>query len=428
MGVRGKVRAAGKYWLPVFPFALALVFAVAPSVAYAEEKADNVCVSCHMELDGVLKQVALDWQESAHGKAGVYCQECHGGNPYDISLAMEPSQGFKKKPSPGEIPQFCSKCHSDPVRMRSHNLKSDQFEKFRYSVHGRKLLEAKDNDAPSCVSCHGKHDIRKVDDPLSPVNRKNVVKTCASCHSDVKMMSKKGLPHNQYELYKGSVHGKAYFEKGDAGVPTCFNCHSNHGIQKPQTLGVRFVCADCHVEQADAYKKSRHWQAAQDTGKPLCINCHSNHDIQKPRLSKFTASGELNCLQCHQKNSIQMETGNALYESLSKAQNSLSNATYALRGIEEWSGSGFQTSGMKDKLGRAQKIYKEMKVGAHSLDAKASATQAQTVAALSKEVNEEIGRMLVELRNRKLGLIATWIVAVFFTSILWKRSKYCKRD
>jgi hypothetical protein len=259
------------------------------------------------------------------------------------------------------------------------------------------------------------------------VNRKTIVKTCASCQADQKVMSKRNLPHNQYELYKGSVHGRLY-EKGDTGVPTCFNCHSNHGIDKPQTLAVRFVCANCHVEQADAYKKSKHWQAAQETGKPLCINCHSNHGIQKPALSKYTDEGELNCLHCHKKNSIQMDAGKALYVALGKASDSIINATYSLKGMEEWSGSGFEISGLKDKLVRSRKIYKEMAVAAHLLDAKAIESQSETVVALNKEVVAEINRMLRELRDRKIGLIATWIVAIIFTLILWKRSKYCKRD
>ncbi|MBI5179051.1 MAG: cytochrome c3 family protein [Nitrospinae bacterium] len=408
---------------------LIVIIAVAffSPAAFADD-AENVCVSCHMELDDVLKQVAVDWQESAHAKAGIQCQHCHGGNPYDVALAMESSQGFKKKPAPNEIPALCSKCHSDPVRMRAYNLRSDQYDLFRFSVHGRKLLEQKDAEAPSCVSCHGKHDIRKVDDPQAKVNRKNIVKTCASCHANKELMDKRKLPHNQLELYTSSVHGKAYFEKGDLGVPTCFNCHGNHGIEKPQTLATRFVCANCHVEEADAFKKSRHWAAAQEGGKPLCVHCHSNHGIERATLDKFTGQGQLDCVSCHKDSANIMTVAQGLNESMSKAKGALSSAEFALKGMEEWSGSGFETSGLKEKVAKAQKIYKEMQVGAHALDGKAIDDQSAAVVALSNDVMGDVNKMLTELRKRKLGLIATWVVAFAFCTILWKRSQYCRRD
>lgn len=424
---KGGARAA--VWGGGIKILLSLFFALLPvSPASAEDAPENMCISCHLAQEGILKQVALDWQNSAHALAGIMCQDCHGGNPNDASLAMEPSQGFKKKPEKDKIPQFCARCHSDSVRMRSHNLRTDQFEKYSGSVHGKKLIEGKDLEAPSCVSCHGQHEIRKVDDPLSSVNRKNIVNTCAKCHTDKKIMDKRHIPVNQYELYKGSLHGRRYFERGDTAVPTCINCHSNHGIQKPQQMSVRFVCAECHVQQADAYKKSGHWRAAQDGGKPLCVHCHSNHGIEKPTPEKFRAAGALNCQGCHGPNTIQMDAAARMFEALTTSRADLDLARYSLMGMEAWSGSGFETSRQKGAIARADKIYKEMVNSVHAMDVKSIQDGAADIKKTGQAVVADIDGMLFEIRKRKVGLIATWIVAGIFSVVIWRRAKYCKRD
>lgn len=411
------------------PLLLSLMFVLAfPCHARAEDAPENVCISCHLEMEGPLKQVALDWQKSAHATAKVMCQDCHGGNATDPALSMEPSEGFRKKPAPDKIPQFCSRCHSDAGRMRAHNLRTDQFDKYARSVHGKKLMEGKDAESPSCISCHGQHEIRKVDDPLSSVNRKNIVNTCAKCHADKKVMDKRNIPVNQYELYKGSVHGKPYFDRGDTATPTCINCHGNHGIDKPQQMSVRFVCAECHIQQAESYKKSGHWRAAQEGGKPLCIHCHGNHGIEKPTAEKLRAAGTLNCLGCHRPNTLQMGAATLMYDAINGSRNNLETARYALRGMEEWSGSGFETSKQKGELARADKIFKEMLVNAHAMDVKAIQEGAESIAKMNKSVIADVDAMLFELKKRKIGLLATWVVAGVFSVALLRRARYCKRD
>ncbi len=408
--------------LPVF-FAF---FSLAAPLAHGEE-AEDVCVMCHLEQDGEFKAAATEWENSAHAKAGVTCAACHGGNPADVAIAMDPAQGWKPRPKREEIARMCAKCHADPLRMRQYNLRTDQYDLYAGSVHGKKMA-AHDVESATCTDCHGKHEIRKIDDPLAPVNRKNVVQLCGSCHSSQKMMEKRHLPWNEYDLYKGSVHGQAYFERGDLGTPTCVNCHSNHGIQKPQQMATRFVCAECHIEQADAYKKSRHWIAAQETGKPLCINCHSNHAIARPTTEKFSAEGDLDCRACHAKNSIQMEGAASLAAALAGAKGELDRARAALKGMEEWSGSGFETSQLKASITRAEKIYLGMRTAAHSLDVKSSQADSESVKQISGGVTADVERMMAELRKRKIGLAITWLVGILFSVDVWQPARYCKRD
>lgn len=415
-------KRGGRLVLLTALFAAASIF----SASAAEPEAESVCMTCHAELEGEFQAPAIEWPNSAHAKAGVMCQDCHGGDPNDMELAMK-TKGYKPRPKREEIAQLCAKCHADPLRMRQYNLRTDQFELYSGSVHGKKIAEH-DAESATCVDCHGKHEIRKIDDPLALVNRANVVKTCGKCHSDQKIMEKRKIPFNQYELYKGSVHGKAYFERHDLGVPTCVNCHSNHNIPKPQQMVTRFVCAECHVEQADAYKKSRHWAAAQESGKPLCIHCHGNHGILRPTSEKFSAAGDLNCLSCHPKNSLQMETAALLGAAITTAKAELEKAEGAMKGMEQWSGSGFETSQLKSNLAKAQKMFTGMRTGAHSLNAVAVKADGEAVKQLSGTVTAEVARMMTELRIRKIGLAVTWLVAILFSVAVWQRARYCKRD
>ena len=53
---------------------------------------------------------------------------------------------------------------------------------YQESVHG-KLIASGNDKAAVCSDCHGNHDIRRANDPTSPVFRANVPKTCSKCHA-----------------------------------------------------------------------------------------------------------------------------------------------------------------------------------------------------------------------------------------------------
>ena len=116
---------------------------------------DSVCVDCHVDI-------AKEWKESVHFKNGISCHNCHGGNPKDSELAMDPKlSGFVGKPTETEIPAFCGKCH-DGVK-----------ENYSKSVHSRNL----GSGGPNCVTCHTAHKQQRANISLiSP-------ELCGKCHS-----------------------------------------------------------------------------------------------------------------------------------------------------------------------------------------------------------------------------------------------------
>ena len=190
---------------------------------------------------------------SVHGALGDgACQSCHG-DPHEVAAAAQTA------------PAKCAQCHADEVK------------EFRQSIHGQ-AAAAGDPDAPNCVSCHGPvHQIQASSDAASPVAKKNLPDTCASCHSNQQFLSRHKIPFaHPVELYRQSVHGRAVAD-GDGAAATCSDCHGSHGILPSQDArskvnhwNIPATCGQCHSDIAKTYLESVHGQAmkAGESGRP----------------------------------------------------------------------------------------------------------------------------------------------------------------
>ena len=284
-----------------------------------QKKTVDKCFSCHTDIGG---EEAAAYVNDVHYKAGVTCADCHGGDPTveDQDAAMNPKKGYIGVPKPSAIPQICGKCHGpDKTAFKTDFHLNDVMDQFMSSVHGRALNQS--NDGPSCISCHGIHNIVDVKNAKSPVYPTNVTKTCAKCHSDPDYMKKfsPGLPVDQYEKYLTSVHGERN-KAGDPKPATCVSCHSNHlirPVKDPRSpvypTNIPQTCAKCHsdksymaqyhipTDQYANYKQSVHGIALlqnSDLSAPACNSCHGNHGAVPPGVSSVASV----CGTCHQAN------------------------------------------------------------------------------------------------------------------------------
>jgi len=152
------------------------------------------------------------------------CVSCHGNH------GIRSSNDTRSTIHPANLPMTCAKCHSDADYMRSYNIPTDQFDKYRNSIHGRALLERKDLAAPACNDCHGNHG-------AAPPGVQSVSKVCGTCHA------------LNAELFSASPHKKAFDEKK---FPECETCHGNHNIvhAADELIGTSptAVCTKCHSE------------------------------------------------------------------------------------------------------------------------------------------------------------------------------------
>jgi predicted CXXCH cytochrome family protein len=286
--------------LAVAAFSVTVWFASFSLRTSAQETSS--CIICHSGLEPRLSDPVKSFEHDIHRTKGLSCSDCHGGNPKiaDKQGAKDKNYGFVGKPTAQQIPAFCGKCHSDANLMKKFNpsLRVDQVQEYGTSLHGRKLA-AGDTKVATCVSCHGVHGIRAPGDPQSTVYAANVAETCSKCHADAERMTPYGIPHDQYDKYKTSVHAKALYEKHDLSAPTCNSCHGNHGAAPPGLTSVANVCGQCHARQAELFQKSPHKEPFDKIAKGECLKCHSNHDIMPPSDKMAgTAPGSV-CISCH---------------------------------------------------------------------------------------------------------------------------------
>ena len=121
----------------------ALAFLLLSGLAGA---AENSCVNCHQGLtEPNQKKMYLKWDNSPHEKAGVFCNDCHGGDPLSSDkLVAHKSANFGEpaleKMSPKNINEVCGNCHLQVYR------------EFRKSVHGEN--QESGHLAPTCGDCH----------------------------------------------------------------------------------------------------------------------------------------------------------------------------------------------------------------------------------------------------------------------------------
>lgn len=284
------------------PAVFVLIVLVLGSTASAQKKSS--CIECHIKLeDPRLSAPAKLFDKDIHKSRGLSCNDCHGGDPNADTkeAAKDPSKGYLGKPKTLDIPAYCGKCHSDANLMKRFNpsLRVDQEREYYTSVHGRLLKEKGETRVATCISCHSVHGIRSPTDPLSSVYPSNVATTCAKCHASAEYMKPFGIPSDQFDKYKTSVHAKALYDKQDLSAPTCNDCHGNHGATPPGIASVANVCGQCHARQAELFQTSPHKKAFDEKQLGECITCHSNHAIPKPGDAMIgTGAGAL-CINCH---------------------------------------------------------------------------------------------------------------------------------
>ncbi|HKW96466.1 MAG TPA: cytochrome b/b6 domain-containing protein [Bryobacteraceae bacterium] len=210
------------------------------------------CVSCHVKHEeyphpegipkpacaGCHQQVAAEHARGIHGQelkkgngAAPECSTCHG--------AAHEIEGTKSAAFHAKVADTCGMCHSDIAR------------EYQASVHGKAVAKGVPQ-APVCTDCHGEHSILPPSNALSPVNGRNIRETCGSCHGNVRLARKFGLPADRLVSFDASFHGLAA-QAGSQTVANCASCHGVHNIlpasDAHSTINARNLattCGRCH--------------------------------------------------------------------------------------------------------------------------------------------------------------------------------------
>jgi predicted CXXCH cytochrome family protein len=400
------------------PRLLFLLIAVLALFTVAEAQKKSSCIECHRQLDDPrLSAPAKLFANDIHGSRGLSCNDCHGGDPNDDSKegAKDPRKGYLGKPKKLDIPAYCGKCHSDANLMKRFNpsLRVDQEREYYTSVHG-KLLKAGEERVATCISCHSVHGIRAVNDPLSTVYPLNVAQTCAGCHADANLMRSFGIPTDQFEKYKSSVHAQALNEKQDLSAPTCNDCHGNHGATPPGIASVANVCGQCHARQAELFQTSPHKAAFDQMQLAECVTCHNNHAIAKPSDQLIGTEPGTLCIGCHHSGDKGFIAAGMIRSRIDDLIASIDKSTAILNRAER---AGMEVSKPKFELKNATDALTHARVMIHS----SSTGEVEKIIGPGLDVSSkgyQAGLDALAERRFRRGGLAVSLVFILFLALL----------
>ena len=211
VGIAGVVLLGVMVLLGVTSTAARASVAPAPATASAGRTVipNQTCLACHTHGPGPRVDKTA-FSHSVHGP--LQCTSCH------TDITSVPHQ-------PKPAPVSCATCHSA------------QASAYAKGLHGQ-LHAAGVAKAPTCRTCHGTHDIERVN---SQAFLQSTPKKCGACHQKA------------YASYRDTFHGQAA-QLGMTGAAKCWNCHDPHRVLPPGNAlsnvapgNLEKTCGQCHT-------------------------------------------------------------------------------------------------------------------------------------------------------------------------------------
>jgi len=184
------------------------------------------------------------------------CTDCHG--VHGILRKNNP----KSTVYPTHVAETCSRCHSDGNRMAAYKddygrpLPTNQYARWKRSVHANAMFVKGDLTAPTCNDCHGNHG-------ATPPGLESVSFVCGTCHA------------REAELFRKSPKHEGW---------------ARHN----EFLATGSTCKDCHIDgRADVTFVKRFNE---------CVVCHENHGVMRPTVALLDHLPPTPCAFCHEGN------------------------------------------------------------------------------------------------------------------------------
>lgn len=221
-----------------------------------------MCTACHVVK--AVKPVEKTLQDKKSCVVifnKMNCNSCHA------SIVGEHSNSVHNG---DRLPINCSKCHADIHTITS--IKNDKIAAAKLcsqchkkaagyftSIHYQALLKG-NKDVPSCVDCHAKHAISRIDNIAE--GRAFHTQACLKCHANEEMMTRNKITNIAPETYFESYHGKNMRLGYPERVAGCADCHGAHNIlpQKDPNSTVNAAhltntCKQCHEGAGTKFSK-----------------------------------------------------------------------------------------------------------------------------------------------------------------------------
>jgi len=149
-------------------FVLLALQAIQPAAAKAPDILNNSCEDCHLRLvlenETSTNNTYTKWSVSTHALFEVTCEKCHGGDPLKVSKEEAHKSISKEAILSENVPETCGKCHEMELN------------EFKSSKHYKNLESSQGIQAPSCITCNEKHNVRVL-------TSSELLDFCISCHN-----------------------------------------------------------------------------------------------------------------------------------------------------------------------------------------------------------------------------------------------------
>lgn len=205
---------------------------------------NQTCLECHPDqADRVQDSVHAQAMSEGNTDAAV-CVDCHGAHN---TLSLHEARVA--------IAATCRQCHATI------------YDEYSRSAHGTALAEEENTDVPTCIDCHGVHNVAE---PHTVQFRLASPDLCGSCHSDESLMSQYDISTDVFQTYVADFHGTTVtlFEKQSPDAPTnkavCYDCHGVHAIlpmDDPDAIAhnkenLLETCKKCHPDATSNFPDS----------------------------------------------------------------------------------------------------------------------------------------------------------------------------
>ena len=274
------------------------------SLPHPKELKPVDCGACHAEAEIYNKSLhGLSLQRGDKGAAS--CDDCHG--KHDIRKPADPLSSVH----PRNLPATCGKCHSDPALVKNHMISvMNPSDSYLKSVHSQTIMRG-DLKAATCTKCHGTHDLLSSDDPASKVYHKNIPNTCGTCHPGPKADYEKGIHgqamahgikdaptcidcHGEHDIEEPAQQGSSVSKRAQV-TATCTRCHDDERIM------YRYgIVAGRQASYMDSYHGLA--SAAGSEVVATCASCHEAHNILPPSDPESAVNVKnlpATCGKCH---------------------------------------------------------------------------------------------------------------------------------
>lgn len=134
-----------------------------PESTVHDDNVSDTCGTCHHGIEEEFK-TSIHWPSNGEVHDADLlptCEDCHSSH----TISRTDLGDFRLT-----MMDQCGRCHTD------------ESETFFDTFHG-KVSRLGDEAAAKCYDCHGTHSIQPTSDPRSMLSRRNIVETCAACHS-----------------------------------------------------------------------------------------------------------------------------------------------------------------------------------------------------------------------------------------------------